>query len=75
MNIIPFPSGMEPGHVSAAKDIVFNTLDTAYYDDETFFQDTEDGQMPDFIGLADKIIEDLTAAGISIPKELSKEPR
>ena len=71
MSIIPFPSGMEPGHVSAAKDIVFNTLDTAFYDDETFLQETEDGPMPDFIGLADKIINDLTAAGISIPKNLT----
>jgi len=73
MSIIQFPSGMEPDHVSAAKDIVFKTLDTAFYDDESFFQETEDGEMPDFIGLADKIINDLTAAGVTIPKTLTKE--
>lgn len=60
--------------VSAAKNRVFEVLDGEFYHGK-FFQDTEDGQMPDFIGLADKIITDLIAAGVTIPTDLKESNR
>lgn len=57
--------------VSVAKNRVYNVLDGEFYHG-TFLQDTEEGQMPDFIGLADKIVEDLIAAGVTIPTDLKE---
>ena len=57
--------------VSVAKNRVYNVLDGEFYHGK-FFQDTEEGQMPDFIGLADKIVEDLIAAGVTIPADLKE---
>lgn len=54
-----------------AKNRVHELLDGQFYHGQ-FFEDTEDGEMPNFIGLADKIIDDLVEAGIHIPENFSR---
>lgn len=63
-------TGTETLQVSEAKNRVYGVLDGEFYHG-TFFEDTEDGEMPDFIGLADKIVEDLVQAGVHIPVHIT----
>lgn len=72
MTTLEYPADYEPAEVADAKNIVQDELDGAFYGD-TFFQETEDGEMPDFIGLADKIVEALLKAGVHVPTDLIKE--
>lgn len=72
MTTLEHPADFEPAEVCAAKNLAHETLDVAFYHGE-FFEDTEDGPMPNFIHLADKVIESLIAAGVDIPADLYKE--
>lgn len=63
---------LDPLEVTIAQNRVHEVLDAEYYHGD-FFQHTEDGPTPDFIGLAAKIVEDLQAAGVHIPATITPE--
>lgn len=72
MTTLEYPADYEPAEVADAKNIVQDELDGAFYGDN-FFEHTEDGPIPDFIGLADNIVEALLKAGVHVPTDLIKE--
>lgn len=58
------PKGYEYAEVSAAKDAVYNLLDTEVYAAGTI--PTEEDGGPDLINLADRIVEELLIQGAVI---------
>lgn len=58
--------GRETIEISEAKNRVFGVLDGEYHHGTAF-----DDEYPNFIRLADKIIEDLISAGVTIPEDIT----
>lgn len=72
MTTLQHPDDFQPAEVCAAENIAHETLDAEFHHGE-FFEETEDGPMPDFIRLGHKVVEALLHAGIHIPADLTKE--